>query len=155
MGWIIGWAIEFKFLAWHSVAQLVCQRAFSWLEIRFQRTWIRILHSAEEDNLSPFDPEIACLCQRIEINNNKHVCYEASMRAITYLYIEGYTYGLIFSNIYSNVIFILPHYHAIWSEKAKNYCWLDSPVNVYKHHVWVSIKQFSLVSIYFSNVCFV
>ena len=34
--------------------------------------WVRILHSAEEDNLSPFDSKIACLCQSIEINN-KHL----------------------------------------------------------------------------------
>ena len=33
---------------------------------------VRILHSAEEDNLSPFDSKIACLCQSIEINNNKY-----------------------------------------------------------------------------------
>ena len=33
----------------------------------------RILLSAEEDNLSPFDSNIACLCQSIEINNNKHI----------------------------------------------------------------------------------
>ena len=32
-----------------------------------------ILHSAEEDNLSLFDSNIACLCQSIEINNNKNV----------------------------------------------------------------------------------
>ena len=37
--------------------------------------WVRILHSAEEDNLSPFDSNIDCLCQSIEINNNSiHVC---------------------------------------------------------------------------------
>ena len=35
------------------------------------RPWVRILHSAKEDNLSPFDSNIACLCQSIEINN-KH-----------------------------------------------------------------------------------
>ena len=33
--------------------------------------WVRILHSAEEDNLSPLDSKIACICQSIEINNNK------------------------------------------------------------------------------------
>ena len=33
--------------------------------------WVRILHSAQEDNLSPFDSKIACLFQSIEINNNK------------------------------------------------------------------------------------
>ena len=54
------------------IAQSVCQRAFSLLEIRFQRPWVRIVHLAEEDNLSPFDSKIACLCQSIEINNNKH-----------------------------------------------------------------------------------
>ena len=36
---------------------------FGLQEIRFQIPWVRILHSAEEDNLSPFD----------SINNNKHV----------------------------------------------------------------------------------
>ena len=37
---------------------------------RCLRPWVRILHSAEEDNLSPFDLNIVCLCQSIEINNN-------------------------------------------------------------------------------------
>ena len=32
---------------------------------------VRILHSAEEDNLYPLDSNIASLCQSIEINNNK------------------------------------------------------------------------------------
>ena len=35
--------------------------------------WVRILHSAKEDNLSPFDSKITCLCQSIEINNNKQI----------------------------------------------------------------------------------
>ena len=33
--------------------------------------WVRILHSAAEDNLSPIDSKNACLCQSIEINKNK------------------------------------------------------------------------------------
>ena len=36
--------------------------------------WFRILHTAEEDNLSPFNSKIACLCQSIEINSNTYVC---------------------------------------------------------------------------------
>ena len=36
-----------------------------------QTLWVRILHSAEEDNLSHFGSNIACLCQSIEIKNNK------------------------------------------------------------------------------------
>ena len=40
------------------------------------KTLVQILHSAEEDNLSPFDLKTACLCQSIEINNNKHVLCE-------------------------------------------------------------------------------
>ena len=42
--------------------------------------WVRILSSAEEDNLSPFDSNIACLCQSIEINNNKHVYRQSQVR---------------------------------------------------------------------------
>ena len=58
----------------------VCQRAFSLLAIWCLRGWwVRILLSTEEDNLSPFDLNINCLCQSIEINNNKqinlaHIC---------------------------------------------------------------------------------
>ena len=33
---------------------------------------VGILLSAEEDNLSPLDSDIACLCQSIEINNNMY-----------------------------------------------------------------------------------
>ena len=65
--------VEFKFLAWYSIAQSVCQLAFSLLAIWCLRPRVQNLHSAEEDNLSPFDLNIACLCQSIEINNNKYV----------------------------------------------------------------------------------
>ena len=70
---IIGTGCRVQVLAWSSIAQSVCQQAFSLLANRCLRTWVRILHSAEEDNVSPFDSNIACLCQSIEINN-KHVC---------------------------------------------------------------------------------
>ena len=73
-GWSWGRGIEFKFfLAWSSKPQLVCQQAFNRPGIWCLRTWVRILHSAGEDNLSPFNLKIACLCQSIEINNNKLV----------------------------------------------------------------------------------
>ena len=39
-----------------------------------------VLHSAEEDYLSPFDSNIARLCQSIEINNNKHVYRQSQVR---------------------------------------------------------------------------
>ena len=44
--------------------------------------WVQILHSAEEDNLSPFDSDskISCLYQSIEINNSKHVCHQSQVR---------------------------------------------------------------------------
>ena len=72
-----------KFLAWSSIAQSVCQQEFSLLANRCMRPWVRILHSAEEDNLSPFDSNIACLCQTIEINNNKHVYRQRQVRKPT------------------------------------------------------------------------
>ena len=50
---------------------------------RCLRPWVRILHSAEEDNLSPFDSNIACLCQSIEINNNKRVYRQSQVRKPT------------------------------------------------------------------------
>ena len=33
-----------------------------------------------EDKLSPFDSNIACLCQSIEINNNKYVYRQCQVR---------------------------------------------------------------------------
>ena len=81
--WSKGRAVELKFLDWSSITQSVCQQAFSLLANRCLRHWVRILHSAEEDNLSPFDSHIACLCQCIEINNNKHVYRQSQVRKQT------------------------------------------------------------------------
>ena len=77
----IGTGCRVQVLAWSSMAQSVCQWAFSLLAIWCLRPWwVRILLSAEEDNLSPFDSNIACLCQSIEINNNKHVYRQSQVR---------------------------------------------------------------------------
>ena len=72
-----------SFLAWSSIAQSVCQRAFSLLAIWCLGPRVQILHSAEEHNLSPFDLNIACLCQSIEINNNKYVYRQSQVRKST------------------------------------------------------------------------
>ena len=72
-----------SFLAWFSIAQSVCQQAFSLLANRCLRPCVRILHSVEEDNLSPFDSNIACLYQSIEIKNNKHVYHQSQARKPT------------------------------------------------------------------------
>ena len=52
------------------------QSAGDWVS---ETLWVRILHSAEGDNLSPFDSKIACLCHSIEINNKKYVCMYVCM----------------------------------------------------------------------------
>ena len=57
--------------------------------------WVRILHSAEEDNLSRFDSNIACLCQRIEINNNKHVYRQSQVRMLNGFGVEWAECSLI------------------------------------------------------------
>ena len=56
---------------------------------------VQILHSAEEHNLSPFDLNIACLCQSIEINNNKYA-WVYGCRACDCIYM----YVLVHRNIY-------------------------------------------------------
>ena len=50
------------------------QSAGDWVS---ETLWVRILHSAEEDNLSPFDSKIDCLCQSIEINNNNNHVFDS------------------------------------------------------------------------------
>ena len=45
------------------------------VELVSETSQLRILHSPEEDNLSPFGLKVACLCQSIEINNKYvYVC---------------------------------------------------------------------------------
>ena len=70
--------------------QSVCQRAFSLLAIWCLGSRVQILLSAEEHNLSPFDLNIACLCQSIEINNSKYV----------YVYVYVYEYVYAYVHIY-------------------------------------------------------
>ena len=87
VGWMLAdhrdGQVEFMFLAWSSIAQSVCQRAFSLLAIWCLGSRVQILHSAEEHNLSHFDLNIACLCQNIEINNNKYVYRQSQVRKST------------------------------------------------------------------------
>ena len=71
---IIGTGCRVQVFAWSSIAQSVCQRAFSLLEIRFQiPPWVRILHSAEEDNKVSFRFENRLPVPEHQINNSKHV----------------------------------------------------------------------------------
>ena len=57
--------------------------AFGPLGSRFQRPWVRILHSAIEDNWSPFDSISFPYCQCININTNKHVYRQSQGKAIS------------------------------------------------------------------------
>ena len=68
-------------------------------EFESETSQLRILHSAEEDNLSPFDSKIACLCQIIEINN-KHVLY---------IYIYLYVYAFVFIHVPANIWLSMTH----------------------------------------------
>ena len=79
---IIGTGCRVQMLAWSSVTQSVCQRAFSLLAIWRLGPRVQILFSAEEHNLSPFYLNIACLCQSIEINN-KYVYRQSQVRQST------------------------------------------------------------------------
>ena len=80
---IIGTGCRVQVFAWSSIAQSVCQWAFSLLAIWCLGPRVQILHSAEEHNLSPFDLNIACLCQSIEINNNKYIYCQSQVRKST------------------------------------------------------------------------
>ena len=80
---IRGTGCRVQVFAWSSIAQSVCQWAFSLLAIWCLGPRVQILHSAEEHNLFPFDLNIACLCQSIEINNNKYVYRQSQVRKST------------------------------------------------------------------------
>ena len=71
---------------------------------------VRIMHAAEEENLSPFDSKISCLCQSIETNNNKHVCMYVCTNECTdvlctiYIYICMCMYlCTLFMNFYNGI----------------------------------------------------
>ena len=105
-----------SFLAWSSIAQSVCQRAFSLLAIWCLRPRVQILHSAEEHNLSPFDLNIAWLCQSIEINNNKHVCMHVCMYIYTvYAAYAAYIVKPRTNYLPSSNVDIYTVYRGIWT----------------------------------------
>ena len=56
---------------------------FQYQAIWCLRPWVRILHSAEVENLSPVNLKITCLCQNIEIQNNKHVYRQSQVHKST------------------------------------------------------------------------
>ena len=53
---------------------------------------VRILHSAQEYNLSPFDSDIVCLYQNVDINKNKCVYVYVHVYAYMYMYMYIYMY---------------------------------------------------------------
>ena len=95
---IIGTDYWVQVLAWSSIAQSVCQRAFSLLGIWCLRHWVRILHWAEEGDLSPFDSKIACLI--IEVNNKKHVYHQRRVQRPTRNRVEWAECSLIIGTGY-------------------------------------------------------
>ena len=104
--------VEFKFLAWSSIAQSVFQRAFGLLAIWCLGPRVQILPSAEEHNLSPFDLNIACLCQSIEIYNNKYIYIQAII----------WNYGLIYWRLYASFGLYEPvRKFENWCEKYHEY----------------------------------
>ena len=70
---------------------------------------VRILLSAEEDNLSPLDSNIACLCQSIEINNNKHI-YIYTHIYIIYMYMCTCTCLYIYMYIHWTLWLLTSHW---------------------------------------------
>ena len=75
------------FITWLKVFSLILNNSVGlWVGIQSagdlmsQTSKVRILHSAEEDKLSPFDSNIACLCQCNKINNNKYVYHQSHVR---------------------------------------------------------------------------
>ena len=79
---IIGTGCRVQVFSLILVSSVICQRAFSLLAIWCLGPRVQILHSADEHNLSPFDLNIACLCQSIEINN-KYVYRQGQVRNST------------------------------------------------------------------------
>ena len=83
MGWMLAdhkWDIEFKFFSLILDSSVGLSADIQSAGDSVPETRVRILHLAKEDNLSPFDSKIACLCQIIEINNNKHVYRQSQVR---------------------------------------------------------------------------
>ena len=118
---------ECSSFAWSSIAQSVCQRAFSLLEIRFQsphgfesciQKKTTCLLSIRENRLpvlganakrqwGPFDLKVACLCQSIGINNNKHVYRQSQVRKPNCSGVDWADYSLIIGTGYWVQVFSL------------------------------------------------
>ena len=103
---IIGTGCRFQFLAWSSIAQSVCQRAFSLLAIWCLRPWVQILHSAKEDYLSPFDLNNACH------RNQQQQTYMNVCLGI-YVWVCMYDTATVFLEQKSNILTSVPLCHLL------------------------------------------
>ena len=113
------------FLTWSAISQSVCQRAFSLLTIWCLRPCVRILHSVEEDNLSPFDSKITCLCQSIDINNNRHTFLHTYIHTCLQTYIHTYIHTCMHTYIHTYLLLLISmlwHRHAIFKSKGDKLC---------------------------------
>ena len=79
--WMGNWVQVFSLILNSSVRLAAGIQSAGPVDIWFQRPWVRILHSADED-LSLFDLKIPCLCQSIDINN-KHVYHQSRVQKPT------------------------------------------------------------------------
>ena len=99
---------------WSSIAQSVCQRAFSLLKIWFQRPWVRLLHSAEEDNLSHsirYNFPLASVCTKKGINKyvcmSPHVANDHVNGSLNSTQLEHYFYKFMISPPEKNIVKIV------------------------------------------------
>ena len=72
--------LPIRCILWQSPQVYPWHLLYMCMYIFMYTSQLRIVHSVEEDNLSPFDWKIAGLCQSIENNNNKHVYRQSQVR---------------------------------------------------------------------------
>ena len=116
------------------------QSAEDWVS---ETPWVRILLSAEEDKLSPFDSKIACLCQSIEINNNKYHNQIGSINLTHYYILRGCVPEMFVTSYAVTYCIYIPgkpgfcfHYYcAVYDEcKYSDTFWLADRVRLFAHY---------------------
>ena len=138
------------FLQWkfHDISRFLSEHSVCWQfgVPNFQMT-VRILHSAKEKNLSPFDSKIACLCRSININNNKHVYHQSQLRKTTGNEVKWVECSLIIGTDYRFRL-LLDNSVVLWVSRRHSVCWrVGVSINFFLilNLIWVCLRwrQFS------------
>ena len=106
----------------------------------------QILHSAEEHNLSPFDLNIACLCQSIEINNNKYLIYIVYYVNKDWYFIRADSDRTVYGDLGKIITHSIPELALVTCLWYFNSLWHSDDINLDQLRWWIVAWRYQAIT---------